>query len=158
LAIAGSETARTPESITNFHRERDAASISMILNEIHRGRPLARESHMAGLHDFRDFAAWQRAEELRMLVESFLARPGLSVRFRRAQQLSDAAASAPRNIAEGLVDSSRNSSHSSSELRRVLRLKFSTSSSKRDRPDCFLVRTSPGTKSVPDALLEPRLA
>ncbi len=56
---------------------------------------------MAGLRDFRDFAAWQRAEELRMLVEEFLARPGLRVRFRRAQQLSDAAASAPRNIAEG---------------------------------------------------------
>ena len=73
----------------------------MISHEIHRGRPLAPECLMAGLRDFRDFAAWQRAEELRMLVEEFLARPGLRVRFRRAEQLGDAAASAPRNIAEG---------------------------------------------------------
>ncbi|MGH9384017.1 MAG: four helix bundle protein [Vicinamibacterales bacterium] len=56
---------------------------------------------MAGLNDFRDFAAWQRAEELRELVDEFLARPGVAPRFRSANQLSDAASSAPRNIAEG---------------------------------------------------------
>ena len=56
---------------------------------------------MAGLKDFRDFAAWQRAEELRILCETFLCRPGVRATFRRAQQLDDAAASAPRNIAEG---------------------------------------------------------
>jgi four helix bundle protein len=56
---------------------------------------------MAGLSDFRDFAAWQRADELRKLVEEFLARPGVAARFQRADQLSDAASSAPRNIAEG---------------------------------------------------------
>jgi four helix bundle protein len=56
---------------------------------------------VAGLGDFRDFAAWQRADELRQLAEEFLARPGVAVRFRRANQLSDAASSAPRNIAEG---------------------------------------------------------
>jgi four helix bundle protein len=56
---------------------------------------------MAGLNDFREFAAWQRAEELRVMCEEFLSRPGIRQRFRRAQQLDDAAASAPRNIAEG---------------------------------------------------------
>jgi hypothetical protein len=56
---------------------------------------------VAGLKDFRDFAAWQRAEELRILCEAFLCRPGVRATFRRAQQLDDAAASAPRNIAEG---------------------------------------------------------
>jgi four helix bundle protein len=56
---------------------------------------------MAGLKDFRHFAAWQRAEELRELVEEFLARPGIAARFRSGNQLSDAASSAPRNIAEG---------------------------------------------------------
>jgi four helix bundle protein len=56
---------------------------------------------MAGLKDFREFAAWQRAEELRVLCDAFLARPGVRNQFRRAQQLDDAAASAPRNIAEG---------------------------------------------------------
>ena len=56
---------------------------------------------MASLRDFREFAAWQRADELRDLAEEFLARPGVAARFRRANQLSDAAASAPRNIAEG---------------------------------------------------------
>ncbi|HUE85878.1 MAG TPA: four helix bundle protein [Vicinamibacterales bacterium] len=56
---------------------------------------------MMGLKDFREFAAWQRAEELRVLCEAFLARPGVRDRFHRAQQLDDAAASAPRNIAEG---------------------------------------------------------
>jgi four helix bundle protein len=56
---------------------------------------------MAGLNDFRDFAAWQRADELRQLVEEFLARPGVAARFSRAAQLSDVASSAPCNIAEG---------------------------------------------------------
>jgi four helix bundle protein len=56
---------------------------------------------MTGLSDFRDFAAWQRAEELRLLCDEFLSRPGVRDRFRRAQQLDDAAASAPRDIAEG---------------------------------------------------------
>jgi four helix bundle protein len=56
---------------------------------------------MAGLHHFQDFVAWQRAEDLRLLVEELVARPGVRVRFRRANQLDDAAASAPRNIAEG---------------------------------------------------------
>jgi four helix bundle protein len=56
---------------------------------------------MTGLKDFREFAAYQRAEELRVLCDAFLARPGVRNRFRRAQQLDDAAASAPRNIAEG---------------------------------------------------------
>ncbi len=56
---------------------------------------------MAGLKDFREFAAWQRAEELRVMCEEFLSRPGVRQRFRRAQQLDDAVASAPRNIAEG---------------------------------------------------------
>ena len=65
------------------------------------GDPLAQQKGMAGLNDFREFAAWQRAEELRVMCEEFLSRPGIRQRFRRAQQLDDAAASAPRNIAEG---------------------------------------------------------
>jgi four helix bundle protein len=65
------------------------------------GRRLALPFRMPGLHDFRELAAWQRAEELRILCEELLSRPGVRDRFRRAQQLDDAAASAPRNIAEG---------------------------------------------------------
>ena len=56
---------------------------------------------MAGLRDLREFAAWQRAEELRQLVDQFLSRPNVKVRFRSADQLADASSSAPRNIAEG---------------------------------------------------------
>jgi four helix bundle protein len=56
---------------------------------------------MSGFRHFREFEAWKRAEELRQLSLEFLARPGIRERFRRSKQLDDAAASAPRNIAEG---------------------------------------------------------
>ena len=76
-------------------------SACLVLVDIPSGGRIALRLSVAGLHDFREFAAWQRAEELRVHVQEFLLRPGLRARFRRADQLDDAAAAAPRNIAEG---------------------------------------------------------
>jgi four helix bundle protein len=65
------------------------------------GELFALSAAMAGLRRFQDFAAWRRAEELRILVLHFLDRPGVRSRLTSADHLEESAASAPRNIAEG---------------------------------------------------------
>lgn len=56
---------------------------------------------MAGFKDFREIAAWQLARELKLLADALLAKPDVARRFKYCDQLSDAARSGPRNIAEG---------------------------------------------------------
>jgi four helix bundle protein len=56
---------------------------------------------MAGARDFRELAAWRLANDLKLLAEGLCARPKPSRDFLFRDQLRDAAASAPRNIAEG---------------------------------------------------------
>ena len=56
---------------------------------------------MAGVRDFRKLAAWQRADELRILCEELLKDPRVQRDYKPRDQLSDASGSAPRNIAEG---------------------------------------------------------
>ena len=56
---------------------------------------------MAGWKDFREIAAWRYSHDLKIRVDEFLARPGIRTKFRLHDQLSDAARSAPANIAEG---------------------------------------------------------
>jgi four helix bundle protein len=56
---------------------------------------------MAGVRDFRKLAAWQRADELRILCEELLKDPRVQRDLKLRDQLSDASGSAPRNIAEG---------------------------------------------------------
>ena len=56
---------------------------------------------MAGLRDFREFAAWQLARQLRVLAFRLCRRPDVARDFKYRDQLRDAARSAPRNIAEG---------------------------------------------------------
>jgi four helix bundle protein len=56
---------------------------------------------MEGVKRFTELFAWQRAHELEVLSEELLKRPRVQRDFRFRDQLSDAAASAPRNIAEG---------------------------------------------------------
>ena len=56
---------------------------------------------MPGWKDFRDIVAWQRARELKLRVDQLLQRPDVKTKFKYCDQLSDAARSAPRNIAEG---------------------------------------------------------
>ena len=51
--------------------------------------------------DFRELAAWQRADELRILCEKLLEDPRVQRNFKFRDQLTDAAGSGPRNIAEG---------------------------------------------------------
>ena len=58
---------------------------------------------MAGFKDFREIVAWQLARELRVLADALLAKPDVARRFKYCDQLSDAARSAPRNIAEGFA-------------------------------------------------------
>ena len=58
---------------------------------------------MAGFRDFREIAAWQLARELKLLAYQLLARPEVARDFGFRDQLSDAARSAPRNIAEGFA-------------------------------------------------------
>ena len=56
---------------------------------------------MAGWKDFREIVAWQRARELKLRVDELLKRPEVKTKYKYCDQLSDAARSAPRNIAEG---------------------------------------------------------
>jgi four helix bundle protein len=56
---------------------------------------------MAGAKRFSALAAWQRARELQILCEELLQNPRVQREFKFRDQLSDAASSGPRNIAEG---------------------------------------------------------
>ena len=56
---------------------------------------------MAGFKDFRDIVAWQLAHELKVRVDIFIRSPPFRAHYKFSEQLSDAARSAPRNIAEG---------------------------------------------------------
>jgi four helix bundle protein len=56
---------------------------------------------MAGIRDFRELAAWQRANEVRILCEELLRNPRVKQDMTFHEQLSDAAGSPSRNIAEG---------------------------------------------------------
>ena len=56
---------------------------------------------MAGWKDFKEIAAWQLARELKLQVDIFLQRPEVKRKYSLADQLYDAARSAPSNIAEG---------------------------------------------------------
>jgi four helix bundle protein len=56
---------------------------------------------MAGFRDFQEIAAWRLARSVKIKVDHILERPEVMRRFKFRDQLSDAARSAPRNIAEG---------------------------------------------------------
>ena len=56
---------------------------------------------MAGWKDFREIAAWQRAEELKLRVYSFLDRPNVKRKYGYCDDMARAARSGPSNIAEG---------------------------------------------------------
>ena len=56
---------------------------------------------MAGWKDIREIAAWRLANELKCSIDRFLERSEVKRRYRFRDQLSDAARSAPSNIAEG---------------------------------------------------------
>jgi len=56
---------------------------------------------MAGWKHFREIAAWRYARDLKIRCDEFLERPNVKSKYRLRDQLSDAARSAPSNIAEG---------------------------------------------------------
>jgi four helix bundle protein len=56
---------------------------------------------MAGARHFRELDCWQLATELKLLLYELAERPSVKRDFKFYDQLRDAAASAPRNIAEG---------------------------------------------------------
>ena len=56
---------------------------------------------MAGAKRFTELAAWRRAHELHLLCEELLKNPRVQRDFQFRDQLSGAASSGPRNIAEG---------------------------------------------------------
>ena len=56
---------------------------------------------MAGWKDFREIAAWQYAQEMKVRVYAFVERPSVNRNFRYCDQITEAARSAPSNIAEG---------------------------------------------------------
>jgi four helix bundle protein len=66
-----------------------------------RGHSFARPRCMAGARRFTELAAWQRVHELQLLCEELLKNPRVQRDFKFRDQLSDAASSGPRNIAEG---------------------------------------------------------
>ncbi|MGH9384376.1 MAG: four helix bundle protein [Vicinamibacterales bacterium] len=56
---------------------------------------------MAAAKDIRELGAWRLAHELKQRADEICARPRVTRDFDFRDQLRDAAASAPRNIAEG---------------------------------------------------------
>ena len=56
---------------------------------------------MKGVWRFQDLVAWQLADQLRKFANGCCERDQLKRDFKLRAQLSDAASSAPRNIAEG---------------------------------------------------------
>ena len=56
---------------------------------------------MPSAKDFTELIAWQRANDLERFVQEILTRPSLSRDHDYCDQTANAAASAPRNIAEG---------------------------------------------------------
>jgi four helix bundle protein len=56
---------------------------------------------MSGAKDFKELACWQLANEFKLRIYRVVERPAVRRDFRFADQIRDAAASAPRNIAEG---------------------------------------------------------
>ncbi len=56
---------------------------------------------MRGVSTFQDLVAWQLATQLRRLVDDYCEWPAIKGNFKFRDNLADAAASAPRNIAEG---------------------------------------------------------
>ena len=56
---------------------------------------------MAAFKDFREIIAWQLANQMKLRVDVFLHSPEFRRHFKFCEQLSDAARSGPRNIAEG---------------------------------------------------------
>jgi four helix bundle protein len=58
---------------------------------------------MAAFKDFREIIAWQLANQMKLRVDVFLGCPEFRRHFKFCEQLSDAARSGPRNIAEGFA-------------------------------------------------------
>ncbi|MGH9219265.1 MAG: four helix bundle protein [Vicinamibacterales bacterium] len=58
---------------------------------------------MAGWKDFTEIIAWQRARVLKSEVDQLLRKPEIARNYKFRDRLSDAARSAPRNIAEGFA-------------------------------------------------------
>ena len=56
---------------------------------------------MAGWKDFREIAAWQYSERVKVRIYELLERPEIKRDFRFSTQLRSSASSAPANIAEG---------------------------------------------------------
>jgi four helix bundle protein len=56
---------------------------------------------MGGVWRFQDLVAWQLAFALKEVADSICRQPAVQRDFKFRDQLADAAASAPRNIAEG---------------------------------------------------------
>jgi four helix bundle protein len=56
---------------------------------------------MQGVWKFEDLVAWQLAVQLQQLADKYCDKPAVKRDFKFRNQLSDSAASAPRNIAEG---------------------------------------------------------
>ncbi|MBI2828085.1 MAG: four helix bundle protein [Acidobacteria bacterium] len=56
---------------------------------------------MAGARHFRDLVCWQLARELKLALYQFVDTSQVKKDFKFCGQVRDAAASAPRNIAEG---------------------------------------------------------
>jgi four helix bundle protein len=75
--------------------------VSAQFRRIHDGQSIAAMHGMAGFKSFEEIIAWQLSRQLKLRVDELIARPGFSRKFKFVDQLSDAARSAPRNIAEG---------------------------------------------------------
>jgi four helix bundle protein len=56
---------------------------------------------MGGWRDFREISAWRLSREVKIHVYRFVERPDVQRKYKYCEQLSEAARSAPSNLAEG---------------------------------------------------------
>ena len=71
---------------------------------------------MAGWKHFEEIVAWQLARALKIHIDGLITRPEFKRKYRFCDQLSDAARSAPANIAEGF------GRHGNKEFARFVRI------------------------------------
>jgi len=89
--LCGATTALVHRRVPNFLAKMEPLS----------GTPVATQRFMDGIWKFEDLVAWKLAVQLQLLAEAYCRKPPIARDFKFRDQLADAAASGPRNLAEG---------------------------------------------------------
>ena len=93
------------------------------------GARIAPVNPMNGVWKFEDLVAWQLADRLRQLVNTYCTKDAVKRDYKFHSQLADAASSAPKNIAEGFGRKTH---------REFARFRYIARGSEQEVLDCFI--------------------